>query len=328
MKFGSIALSIAAVAALGLSAAAQASTVAYWRFENGTAGADVPHTGADGAFDPTTPDVSGNGNDLSAFTQGSYAGFRYTAITPNAAVPQTGLANTLAIQNTGGYPAAFTSPTGTQVVGGIDARTITPLAWTIEASYKPENTNWWRTVVGRDAYQQANADPNVSALYFQITPDNRFRASYVDVTGVSHEAFTNAQVITNGYSFGSDPTGTSGQFYNLAATMDGTMLRVYVDGVLMGSTDLTGSSADLRLSNGSTGISNPGGDAAGVWTVGRGLWQNGHTDRAYGLIDEVRISDTALAPGAFLAVAVPEPATVMLLAAAGVGMLARRRRKA
>ena len=51
------------------------ATVAYWRFESGPARANVSHAGADGVFNGTTPDVSGNGNSLSAWTQGGYAGF-------------------------------------------------------------------------------------------------------------------------------------------------------------------------------------------------------------------------------------------------------------
>ena len=44
---------------------------------------------------------------------------------------------------------------------------------------------------------------------------------------------------------------------------------------------------------------------AGGWAVGRGLYAGGHTDRAFGFIDEVRISDSALTPNAFLAA--PKP---------------------
>jgi hypothetical protein len=327
MKMRSTIVHSAAVAALLCATHARGTVVAYWNFESntyGTAadGAPVPHMGADGAFDGSTPDLSGNGNDLSPWND-SWAGFHYTTITPYGATPQTGAANHFAIQNNAGYPALSTNGTGTSVPGAVNALTMTPLAWTIEASYKPENTNGWRTVVGRDAQSQAGADGNVAALYFQITPDNRFRIAFVDVTGAWHEAASPAQYITNGFAY---PNSADGQFYNLAATSDGTTLKAYVDGVLVGSTDMTGSSTDTRLSNGSTGLATGGGWAAGEWTVGRGLYAGGHTDRAYGLIDDVRISDTALAPVAFLS-SVPEPAGLASLAIATGARLSMRRRR-
>jgi hypothetical protein len=75
-------------------------------------------------------------------------------------------------------------------------------------------------------------------------------------------------------------------------------------------------SADPRLAVGTTS----GGDwHAGEWSVGRGLYNGGHGDRAYGFVDEVRISNSALAPSEFLA-AVPEPASgaVILLGLLGL----------
>ena len=39
---------------------------------------------------------------------------------------------------------------------------------------------------------------------------------------------------------------------------------------------------------------------AGGWTVARGIWNGDHTDRWFGLIDEIAISGKALAPGAFV----------------------------
>ncbi|HEY4722073.1 MAG TPA: hypothetical protein VII92_09520, partial [Anaerolineae bacterium] len=56
---------------------AHAGTVAYWRFETGPAGTPVSHTIGDGMFEAAVPDVSGNGNDLSAWSNGGFAGYQY-----------------------------------------------------------------------------------------------------------------------------------------------------------------------------------------------------------------------------------------------------------
>jgi hypothetical protein len=76
---------------------------------------------------------------------------------------------------------------------------------------------------------------------------------------------------------------------------DGSDLKLYVNNALVASTPIV--SANPGLAVGTT----DGGDwDAGAWSVGRGLFNGGHGDRAYGFIDEVRISNSALAPNEFL----------------------------
>ena len=80
-------------------------------------------------------------------------------------------------------------------------------------------------------------------------------------------------------------------WYHLVGVSDGTTLKMYVNNNLVASTPIV--SADPRLAVGTTN----GGDwHAGGWSVGRGLFNGGHGDRAYGFIDEVRISNSALDP--------------------------------
>lgn len=320
-----MAVALPVLAGFGATATtAEGSVVSYWRFEEGPAGAQIPHSTAGGVFDGTVPDASGNGNNLSVWAE-NWAGFKYSTLTPYATVPQTGQVNNFAIQNTGSYPAAFTNPAGTSVLSGIDARTIAPAAWSVEVSYKPENSNGWRTIVGRDARNIAPANNAYSAFYLQVSWDNRARVQFTDMAGIIHEAATAPNFITEGFTPGTDPTAM-GRFYNFAATSDGTFLNLYVDGVLVASTDMTGTSSDTRLSNGSTGTASGSDWTAGVWTVGRGLYNGAHNDRAYGLIDEVRISDTALTPSQFLASqAIPEPASLTLTGLAALPLLRRRR---
>ena len=49
------------------------------------------------------------------------------------------------------------------------------------------------------------------------------------------------------------------------------------------------------------------------FSVGRGMFNNGVADWSNALIDEVRVSNSAVGPDGFLFVAVPEPASALLL---------------
>jgi hypothetical protein len=79
---------------------------------------------------------------------------------------------------------------------------------------------------------------------------------------------------------------------------------MYVNNVLVANTDLVASGSPNRALT--TGVTSGSGYNAGAWSVGRGLYDGLHTDRAYGFIDEVRISDAALSPAEFLAAPRPQ----------------------
>jgi hypothetical protein len=299
--------------------AANATTVAYWRFETGPADTDVIHSIGDGQFDGTIPDVSGNGNNLSTWSQGGCCGYQYRSDVPFSPVPQTGAANNFSVKNTGGGPGIFTT-SSVSLPPGVDAETMNPAAFTVEASWKPENGGY-RTVVGRDARNVATSNGDLAAVYLQARPDNSVGILFVDVAGNVHEAFSPAGFI-HGFDFGTDPNGLNGTWYNLAGVSDGTTLSLYVNNALVASTPYV--SADPRLATGTTS----GGDwHAGEWSVGRGLYGGGHTDRGYGFIDEVRISNSALASSQLLMASVPEPASVALLAMVSLALAGARRRQ-
>lgn len=311
---------ILALAVLAGSLPAFASTVAYWRFEEGPAGAPVPHGGAgDGVFYAGTADSSGNSNELSVWAEG-WAGYGYRTDVAAAVVPQTGNSNGLSVVNTGGYPAMFTE-TGTAL------QSWSPAAWTIEVAFQLENGGY-KTIVGRDSRGSVTTgNLDLAALYLQQIPDNGLAIKYCDVSGYWHEAISATNVV-QGYNWGTDNNGTTGVWYAMAAVSDGSTLSLYLKNVegggnyeLIAQTDMTTSgSPDTALTPG-TG---DGGDwDAGNFTVGRGLYAGGHGDRAYGFIDEVRLSDTALAPSQFLFV--PEP-TAALLALPSLLVFFRRRR--
>lgn len=316
---------LAAVSSLALmSTHAMASTLAYWTFDEGTANTDVPHAAGDGLFAISALDQSGNNNHLSMWTQGSYAGFAYRADHPT--IPGAP-ANSLSIKNTGGFPGGSNvDRNGVSGTGNTPNNLTTGnfAQWTVEASYKPE-TGGHRTFVGRDAQNVATGNAPVAALYLKLNPNNALEVSYVDVSGYSHVAAT-APGFADPYdfSFPTDNEGTTGAWMNVAAVNDGSLLSLYNNGVLVAQTDLTLSgSPNTAIASGAE--TDTGNDwYAGGWTVGRGLYNGGHVDRAYGFIDNVRISDAAV-PYAQLLSAVPEPTTVVTGLAA-IGLIARRRR--
>jgi hypothetical protein len=306
-------LSLAALFPLGVALSASADPIAYWRWEEGPAGQPVPHSGPGGQFDGQIPDVTGNGNTLSVWDTGG-AGYQYRTDVPFATVPQTGAADTFSVKNIGGGPAMFTTSSVSHP-SGVDAETMMPSAFTVEVSWKPENGGF-RTVVGRDAQNVVTGNGALAALYLQAQPDNSLAIKFADAAGNSQQAIS-APGLIHGFDFPTDPNGLLGTWYNIAAVSDGTTLSLYVNSALVASTPIV--STDPRLAIGTTNGSDW---HAGEWSVGRGLFNGGHVDRAYGFIDEVRISNSALDPSQFL-VPVPEPALGTILL---VGFLPRKRR--
>ena len=290
---------------LFFAAATANAQLSYWRFEGGTAGADVVHGAAFGVYAPDVPDATGNGNELSMFGTGGCCGYGYRSDVPWAIVPQTGAANALSAQNTGANPATFTDPGGP--LNGLELS-----QWTIQASWKPENGGF-RTIVGRDGRNVTGADTNLSSLYLQAVPGDALAIKFVDEAGNFHVAQSAAGVV-EGFNF---PNVGDGKWHNIAAVSDGSTLSLYLDKGTgynrIATADLTGS-ADSRLTDGLTsfGGTASGGDwTAGDFTVGRGLYAGGHGDRAYGLVDEVQISDTALSRSELLGIgAAPAPGTL------------------
>ena len=197
----------AALLVLGVTVDAFASPVAYWRFEAGPANTDVIHTIGAGQFEAAITDDTGNGNHLSVWEQGGGAGYRYRTDVPYATLPLTSASNTLSVKNTGGGPAMFTT-SSVSLPSGVDIETMTPAAFTVEASWKPESGGY-RTVVGRDARNVATSNGSLAALYLQARPNNSIGILFVDVAGNVHEAFSEPNYI-QGFNFGSDPDGLTG----------------------------------------------------------------------------------------------------------------------
>lgn len=279
----------AGVAALLMAGAAHANTVAYWRFEAGPADTNVVHVAGDNAgntWSADVPDVSGNGNDLSAWITGGCCGYAYRSDVATGTIAATGATNNFSVQNTGGGPGMFT--------GNTPIKSITPAAFTIEASFKLENGGY-RTIVGRDSTGVVTGAPQTAAVYLQAMPNNVLAIKYADQAGFFHEAISPANAI-NTFAF---PNSTQADWYHAAGVSDGSTLSLYLANASQGTGYQLIAQVDL-LASGSTNtaMAIPAGDGgdwdAGNWSVGRGLFNGGHTDRAYGFIDEVRISDSAV----------------------------------
>lgn len=306
---------LAAMAAVGASPAF-ADTIAHWTFENdliagsATNGQIVSHPSANGLHDNAIPDISGNGNHLSAFAQnGSFTTMLFSnVVAPNA---QTG--TTLSIQNDSATCCGVLSSQDDLEVGGVNVGALAD--WSIEASVNFKGLGGYQTIVGKDGFGEAtNGDTRQAILYLQKTNANVFRINFVDVQGYAHvaDSTTLAEV---------------GKWYHVAATSDGDTLKLFINGILEGSLDMTTSvSTDRSMAAlNEAGFEGVGTAAPYGWTTHRGMYNDGHGDRVNGYIDDVRISNAALASSALL-FAIPEPATLGLAALGLVSIACRRRR--
>ena len=290
---------IALLILLGLVGTASASTIAYWRFEDGTAGTEHP-----GDQDDWYLDSSGNGNHLSSWWDQSRP--MATTDRPFTAVPQTGAANNLALDfdnGTGGTEGA--DDLGTFGNGGgkmVESYNFVN-GWTMEASFKARDLDHWQVFMGKDGKRGLGAEQPFS---FKLAPSAEsfgIRTLFLDNNDDFH-------------FIDSAPIAVD-TWYSIAATYDNTDFKVYLKGEADADYILIGSHATSV--GGDLGVLN-----SGTWTVGRGMWDGNPVDFFNGQIDEVRISDTALNPSEFIAI--PEPATLGLFGLIGGGMLWIRRR--
>jgi hypothetical protein len=291
---GSLLAVLAASLVVGaLSPTACAVTVAHWNFETdliaGTAvnGQVVSHPSATAAFDAAIADISGNGNHLSAFAQnGGFTAMQFSNIVASNA--QTN--STLSMENQPGQCCPVLSSQDDLEVGGVNVGAMAQ--WSIEASVNFKGVAGWQTLVGKDGWQQAtNGDINQAPLYLQKKGDgtNQFRINFVDAQGFVHIVDSTTVAGTGGW-------------YHVAATSDGSNLRLYVDGVLENTLDMTlsGSSDRSMAALDEAGFEGAGTTAPYGWSTFRGMYNDGHGDRVDGYMDDVRISNAALAPAQLL----------------------------
>lgn len=277
-----------------IATSASGATVAHWNFEtdliagSAVAGQVVSHPSINGAHDNALEDISGNGNHLSAFAQnGAFTAMLFS----NTVLPSNATGSTLSIENRPGECCPALSSQGDLEVGGVKVGALAQ--WTVEASINLKTLGAWQTIIGKDGGPE-NAD-QAAPLYFQKTGDGnqKFRINFRDVAG-------------NRWIADSTTSAIAGEWFNLAATSDGTSLKMYVNGTLEATTPIVSADAamvplDETGYAGGTGVT----DAPNGWSFMRGMYNDGHGDRVDGYLDDVRISNTALVPNQFLNTFIP-----------------------
>jgi hypothetical protein len=270
---------------------ARAATIAYYNFSDGVNGQEVNPTGSGSATGSMTVNGGGDGsNGMVAWSLAASPNFT------TSVVPATPYANTTAMSFGGGNDLYQQNP-ATSTLASTNFTNIT-----IEAYVNFNNISGWQTFVGRDDNGNPGSGTTATSLLYlaKSGANNGFRVELISAS--------NTIVQVN-----STFVPTVGTWYHVAAVGDAAAgtLSLYVDGVSVGST--TG--YDGLLAN-----------AANSWTLGRGQYNGNPADSINGYLDEVRLSDAALAPSQFLN-AIPEPSTYASLAGlAGLALAACRRR--
>ncbi|MES2474325.1 MAG: LamG-like jellyroll fold domain-containing protein [Verrucomicrobiota bacterium] len=259
------------VALAAIPTLSHAGTVAYWNFDEGTAGQSFANNSAD--------DLSGNGNAILGFNT------QYAPIYSTSTASGSGLS--LETEN-GFAPGSL----GDGYTGGAPVNAWSPQQWTIEVTVALDNVGGWKTVLGRDG---SSFGGPLSDFYLQ-------RADATNSWRVDFSTVGNQRVTIN-----STMAPVAGTYYQLAVTSDGSNARFFVNdlsgnaGYVESGTavPLTGDAAQNALaSNGA------------AWTLGRGWFGGGFVDNINGRIDNVRFSDTALSSSEFLAVPEPSSALI------------------
>ncbi|MBP8605552.1 MAG: family 43 glycosylhydrolase [Phycisphaerae bacterium] len=156
-----------------------------------------------------------------------------------------------------------------------------PQAWTIEISARLDDISGWETLIGRDG--ASHGEPE-SDFYLQKNNVNgAFRINYESVGGQR-------------WILDSNFTVQAGRWYHLAVTSDGAELTMYCDKLDGSGYQVVGS---LDISS-QTPAQNALAASGANWTFGRGWYNNSFTDHITGYFDNVRFSDTVLAPNEFL----------------------------
>lgn len=287
---------------------------AYWRFEEGVAGANVPAPVVGNVNQRSDVVDSANGNHMQAFDQGSAPKYVDTNLPPTNLA--SGQPNTLALQMDGGSVGgrdifSIDRQINNGIVGGMyDSKTpsgivaSTTTGFTLEAAFSVSNYANTRTIIAKEGLPgraMSLTDPVLSSL---PTMALKVRgADGADAGKLQIELFDGAG---NLRSVMTDEAVTLGQWYYAAVVNDGSTLSLYLDSndgdgyQLVGSQGLTTGALFQGLDH-----NNASWDKA--WSIGKGVygWASGFdngvpADFFNGEIDEVRLTNHVLDPTEFL----------------------------
>jgi hypothetical protein len=271
--------------------------VAYWRFEDHPVGVLVPESQKGNAPVRGSLDSSLNGNDLYTWSEKTQPQFSDNV--PAGEIPQTGDANGASLDNSVPPGAGvwtrdlFTMSQWSQP-SGTDLQTITPAAWTIEASVKPAKPGkTFQTFVARDGLNASATNSKLTPLGLYVTPNKHFEVRYCDVDRRSHTATAKSLEVRENH------------WYHVAVTSDGAKLKLFVDsldgkGYIQQAVTALPSAGSTALGRGEFPKDDPLVGYPFIWAVGRGYYGGRVGNWFQGWIDEVRICEVALEPSEFL----------------------------
>lgn len=291
---------VACIVALAFAAGtAHASTVAYWRHEEGTDGGLIP------AGPNTVLDSSGNDHHMQTFDP-AFTSATYTSnVSP---VPlRSGQPNTLSLDFGPGGDDAGLNDDNFSDGKSINAQLFSAL--TAELAFSMDTIGGFQALFGKDG---APINSPVPPLKFLVRGDdfpnsipNQLFIEWIDGDGDIH-------------FLASGSTVTAGAWNHVAFVLTDTNAELYLageDGVYQlvdskGGEDFAGLSGEVLF------------DSDANYSIGRGAFGGGVADWSDALIDEVRLSDMALRPSEFLFV--PEPHALVLAMFACFGFTCRR----
>lgn len=250
---------------------------AYWRFENGTAGQPVPTPNPNGE---NPDDVLDSANDNHMRTWFALSAPVYTTDVPVDVIPQTGLPNALALRFT---------PNQDVYTAGKSINNPIVTEFTLEAAFKPEALNLWQAIVCKDGQPTTAPETTLVLKVRAGAPEdpllNKLQVELFDRGGTRRNIESISPLEVN-------------KWYYAAIVGTETQLSLYLDRVdgqgyvLQGTAEIGGGGPLWQ------GPGGAGDDRA--WVIGRGMYGNGVTDWFTGVIDEVRLTNKALAVADFL----------------------------